>query len=200
MQLSVYGPWRDLEVWLHLFWTLALERGGWSASRPGRLIPAENPPVPGWAPQPVWTFLRRNALPLAGLEPRTVRQCAYCTGRELLCDVMSRGCAAWSSVVLGSWQLPNCQQRLLCYVITTAGHLPLSWASLVQSPHSLSISLMPISISSRLHLCLPNGLFPSHFAAEEIMFCVTPIRAACSAHLILFDLITPIISGEQCRS
>jgi hypothetical protein len=39
----------------------ALDRGEWSASRPGRaLAPGKRPPVPivqeaGWAPEPVWT-------------------------------------------------------------------------------------------------------------------------------------------------
>jgi hypothetical protein len=40
------------------FTTSALDRGEWSASRPGRALPPEKgPPVPigGWAPEPVWT-------------------------------------------------------------------------------------------------------------------------------------------------
>jgi hypothetical protein len=43
------------------FSTSALDRGEWSASRPGRaLAPGKGPPVPivqeaGWAPEPVWT-------------------------------------------------------------------------------------------------------------------------------------------------
>jgi hypothetical protein len=43
------------------FLTSALEEGEWSASRPGRTLPAgKEPPVPivqeaGWAPEPVWT-------------------------------------------------------------------------------------------------------------------------------------------------
>jgi hypothetical protein len=43
------------------FTTSTLDRGQWSASRPGRALPPRNgPPVPivqeaGWAPEPVWT-------------------------------------------------------------------------------------------------------------------------------------------------
>jgi hypothetical protein len=43
------------------FTTSALDRGEWSASRPGRALdPGKGPPVPivqkaGWAPEPVWT-------------------------------------------------------------------------------------------------------------------------------------------------
>jgi hypothetical protein len=45
----------------YTFLTSALDRGEWSASRPGRaLAPGKGPPVPiaqeaGWAPEPVWT-------------------------------------------------------------------------------------------------------------------------------------------------
>jgi len=40
--------------------TAALERGEWSAARPGRTFPPGKEPVPileeaGWAPGPVWT-------------------------------------------------------------------------------------------------------------------------------------------------
>jgi len=40
-----------------LFLTLALDKGGWSTSRPGRFIPRERSIVQqaGWAPGPVWT-------------------------------------------------------------------------------------------------------------------------------------------------
>jgi hypothetical protein len=43
------------------FLTSALDRGEWSASRPGRALPpGKGPPVPivqeaGWATEPVWT-------------------------------------------------------------------------------------------------------------------------------------------------
>jgi hypothetical protein len=55
-----------------LFSTSALDRGEWSASRPGRaLAPGKRPPVPivreaGWVPESVWTSLERPIVqPLA---------------------------------------------------------------------------------------------------------------------------------------
>jgi hypothetical protein len=61
-------PLRSIEAHLadrryssYSFLTPALEGGEWSASRPGRALPAgKEPPVPtvqeaGWAPGPVWT-------------------------------------------------------------------------------------------------------------------------------------------------
>jgi hypothetical protein len=56
----------------------ALDGSGWSASRPGRtLTPGKGPPVPivqeaGWAPEQVWTEVRRKILsPLPGIEPQS---------------------------------------------------------------------------------------------------------------------------------
>jgi hypothetical protein len=59
------GPRGGLEVELYSFSTSALERGGWSAPRPGRLTPGKDP-VPlvqeaGWAPGPVWTCAKNLA-------------------------------------------------------------------------------------------------------------------------------------------
>jgi hypothetical protein len=55
-------PWRHMgERRFSSYLTSALDRGEWSASRPGRALPSgEGPPVPvgketGWAPEPVWT-------------------------------------------------------------------------------------------------------------------------------------------------
>jgi hypothetical protein len=61
---SRYTPWRRLgreEYSSYSFTTSAVDRGEWSASRPGRALPPEKGPlVPivqkaGWAPEPVWT-------------------------------------------------------------------------------------------------------------------------------------------------
>jgi hypothetical protein len=53
--------WGERRYSSHSFLTSALERGEWSASRPGRTLPpGKEPPVPivqeaGWAPEPVWS-------------------------------------------------------------------------------------------------------------------------------------------------
>jgi hypothetical protein len=56
-----WGAWGERRYSSYPFTTSALDRGEWSASRPGRgLPPRKGPPVPivqeaGWAPEPVWT-------------------------------------------------------------------------------------------------------------------------------------------------
>jgi hypothetical protein len=36
------GGWGDLEVYLYIVWTSALQRGGWSTPRPGRFSPGKS--------------------------------------------------------------------------------------------------------------------------------------------------------------
>ena len=51
-----------------------------------------------------------------------------------------------------------------------------------------------------LRLVLPSSLFPSGFPTK-ILYAplLSPIRTTCSAHLILLDLITRTILGEEYR-
>jgi hypothetical protein len=55
------GAWGERRYSSYSYSTSALDRGEWSASRPGRaLAPGKGPLVPiiqeaGWAPEPVWT-------------------------------------------------------------------------------------------------------------------------------------------------
>src|SRR5215475_15797874 len=58
-----------------------------------------------------------------------------------------------------------------------------------------------LTLSSHLRLGLPNGLFPSGFPTNTLCNPLSsPIRATCSAHLILLYITTCTILGEEYRS
>jgi len=87
------------------------------------------------------------------------------------------------------------------YRITSACHLSLTWASLIQSipPHPTSGRSILVLFS---HLCLSllNGLFPSDFPTKTLYTpLVSPIHTTCPAHHI-FGFITQAILGEEYRS
>ena len=89
-------------------------------------------------------------------------------------------------------------QRFIA-ALTSVRHQSLSWASPNQSiyPHPPSWKSILI-LSTYLRLDLPSGLFPSGFPTKTLYTPLSsPIRATCSAHLILLDFITRTILGEE---
>ena len=97
--------------------------------------------------------------------------------------------------------VPLFRTRRFITAFTNAHHLSLSWVRSIQSmpPHPTSWRSILI-LSSHLRLGLTSGLFPSGFPAKILYTpLLSTIRATCPAHLILLDLITRTIFGEQCR-
>jgi hypothetical protein len=64
-----------MDVWIHVFLTLALVGGEWSASRPGRFTPGERAPGTRWIAG--WQG------PRAGLDDMKKRNCFAMLGLEL---------------------------------------------------------------------------------------------------------------------
>ena len=92
--------------------------------------------------------------------------------------------------------------RRFITVLTSVRHLSLSWANPIQStyPHPTSWRSILI-LSTHLRLGLHSGLFPSGFPTKTLYTPLSsPICATCPAHLILLDVITHTILGEQYKS
>ena len=116
----------------------------------------------------------------------------------------------WIRVLLG--KLTGSQQvkklpafygtRRFITAFTRARHLSLSSSSPIQSmsPHPTTWRSILI-LSSNLSLCLPSGFSPSGYPTKTLCTpLLSPTRVTCSAHLIIFDLITRKIFGERYRS
>ena len=86
-------------------------------------------------------------------------------------------------------------------------HLQLPATCLYPEPHQTGPCPQPMSWRSILiwssHLCLgvTIGLFPSGFATKTLYTSpFSPVLATCPAYVIVLDLFTRIIFGEEYRS
>jgi hypothetical protein len=91
-----------------------------------------------------------------------------------------------------------CRAKRSITMFTTTRHWSLSWARWTQFTSSHPTSLRSILIYYlTIYACFPSSLFPSGFPIKILYaLIIYPMRATCSAFLILLDLITLIISGE----
>jgi len=111
---------------------------------------------------------------------------------------------SWEANLFSASQeiLLNVRKPKADYRIYRCPHLSVSWTTSIQSMPSHPTSWRSILIlSSYLPLVLPSGLFPSGFPTKTLNTPLpSPIRATCTAHLFLLDLITRKILGEEYKS
>ena len=80
-------------------------------------------------------------------------------------------------------------------------HPSLFWARSIQSLPDPTFWRAILILSSHLCLGLASGLFPSCFLNKTLYApLLSPIHTTCPAHIILLDLITQTILGEEYRS
>jgi hypothetical protein len=92
-----------------------------------------------------------------------------------------------------------CKTRRFITVFIRALYLVLSWARSIESVLPPHIRLRFILILIHKSTSSSSELFLSFWLSRRYPTCIpfTPIRDTCPAHLILLDLIIPIILGEE---
>jgi len=116
----------------------------------------------------------------------------------------------WSTVLLEKLTVPHLVKKFAAFygcrmfitASTIARQLSLSRATAIQSMHPHLTSWRHILILSfHLRLVLQSCLFHSGLPIKpRYATLLSPIRATCPAHRILFGLITRIILDKKCRT